>query len=144
MQLVEQLRPHGEAGDQPGDVVGRAADQPVSGIRDRLHGAHAAREILAGAAAQPLQADALAVLLERQQFALGRIGLEVVKRRDGSRGVAEGGMAGDVIDPLGADIDDAPVAHALKSFSDRSQAWRSLRVGPPNAKAGYPVITEGN
>ena len=25
-------------------------------------------------------------------------------------------MAGDVIDPLGADVDDAPVAHALKPF----------------------------
>ena len=48
---------------------------------------------------------------------LRRIGLEVVERRDGARAVAERRMAGDVVDPLGADIDDAAVAHAFELFA---------------------------
>ena len=66
------------------------------------------------------RAEALAVLLEGEQIALRRIGLEIVEPGDGLRAVAERRMAGDVVDPLGADIDDAAVAHAFELFRRRS------------------------
>jgi len=97
-------------------VVGRASDQAVACIRDRLHRPHSAREILAAAAAQPRQPIALAVLLEREQVAPLRIGLELVETGNGPCAVPECRMRGDVVDPLRADIDDAPVAHALEFF----------------------------
>src|SRR6202040_4092637 len=86
------------------------------------------RQILARAAAQPLQADTLAVVLEGEEVALRRIGLEIVERRDGARAVAEGGMAGDVVDPLGADIDHAAVAHAFELFAAGREHSRSPYV----------------
>jgi len=98
-------------------VIGRASDQPVGGVRDRLHGAHAARKVLARAAAQPLQPNALAILLEGEEFALRQVALEVVERRDGARAVAKRRVRGYVVDPLGADIDDAAVAHAFELFA---------------------------
>ena len=107
-------------------MVGRAADQAVGRVRDRLHRPHAAREIVAGAAAQPRQAIALAVLLEREQVALVRVGLEVVEAGDGLRAVPERRMAGDVVDPLGADIDRAAVAHALELFFSVDQHCGSV------------------
>jgi len=50
---VEQRGLHREPCDQTRNVIGRATDQTVSRIRDRLHGAHAADEVLSGATAQP-------------------------------------------------------------------------------------------
>ncbi len=120
-QPVEQRGVHREPGDQARDMVGRATDQAVGGVRDRLHRAHAAREVLAGAAAQPGQPIALAVLLEGEQLALVRIGLELVEAGNGLRGILEGAVARDVVDPLGADIDGAAVAHALELFFSADQ-----------------------
>src|SRR5207253_1177842 len=54
------------------------------------------------------------VLLECEHVALRRIGLRVVERRDGLRALAKRRMCRHVIDALGADIDDAAVAHALE------------------------------
>jgi len=65
-ELIEQRGLHRESGDQASNVIGRASDQAISCIRGRLHGAHAANKVLAGATAQPWQAVALAVLLERE------------------------------------------------------------------------------
>ena len=118
-EAVEQFRPHRQPGDEPRNMVGRAPDQPIGRVRDRLHGAHAAREILARAAAQPLHAEAVAIFLDGEQLAFCRIGLEIVQRRNRARAVAERGMAGDVVDALRADIDDAAVAHAIRAFRCR-------------------------
>ena len=113
-QAVEQRRIHRQAGDQTGHLIGRAPDEAIGRVGDGLAAAHSPREIVAVAAAQPIEADALAVLLEREQLALGRIGLEIVEPGDGFRAFAERRMAGDVVDPLRADIDGAAVAHPLK------------------------------
>ena len=50
---VEQRGLHREPCDQASNVIGRASDQAISCIRGRLHGAHAANEVLARATAQP-------------------------------------------------------------------------------------------
>ena len=102
-------------------MVGRAPDQAVGCVGDRFHRAHPAGQVLASAAAQPRQAVALAVLLEREQFVPLRIGLELVEAGNGLRGVSERGVAGDVVDPLGADIDGAAVAHAFELFFPADQ-----------------------
>ena len=94
-------------------MIGRAADQAVACVGDRLHSAHPPRQIFAAAAALPRQPDALAVLLECEEIALRRVGFQIVQARDGAGAVAERRMAGDVVDPLGAHIDDAAVAHAF-------------------------------
>ena len=93
MQVLEHRRVHREPGDQAGDLLGRAADEAVGRVRAGLERAHAAHEIVAGAAAQPLQGVALAVLLVGEHVALGRIGLEVVERRDRVRALPERRMA---------------------------------------------------
>ena len=118
---IEQRGVHRQPGDQAGDVVGRAPDQAVGCVGDRLHRAHAAGEVLASAAAQPMQAVTLAVLLEREQFAPFGIGLELVEAGNGLRRVAERRVAGDVVHPLGADIDGAAVAHAFELFFSADQ-----------------------
>jgi hypothetical protein len=125
-ERVEQLGLHRQPRDQARDVVGRAPDQAVGRVRNRLHRAHAAGEILARTAAQPGQAVALAVFLEREQLALLRIGLELVEVGDGACGVPEGGVTGDVVHPLGADIDGAAVAHALELFFSADQHCSSV------------------
>ena len=107
-------------------MVGRASDQPVGCVCDRLHCPHAAREIVTGSASQPRQAVALAVLLEREQIALLRVGLELVEAGDGLRAVAERRMARHVVDALGADIDRAAVAHALELFFSVDQHCGSV------------------
>jgi hypothetical protein len=141
-ESVEELRLHRQPGDQTRDMVGRAPDQPVGRVRDRLHRAHAAAEILAGAAAQPGQAVALAVVLEGEQVALSRVGLEVVQIGDGPGGVLECGMGGDIVDPLRADIDGAAVPHALKLFFSVDQHCSSVsgqaRCVPANAPRRNP------
>src|SRR4029077_12625022 len=75
---------------------------------------HAPRELLARAAAQPLQRVVLAVLLIGKQIAPGGIGFEIVKRRDRLRTGPERRMDGDVIHPLCADVDGAAIPHALE------------------------------
>ena len=114
VQLLQHRRVHRQPGDQPGDLLGRAADESVGRVRARLERPHAPLEVVAGAAAQPLQAVALAVLLVGEEVALRRIGLEVVELGDRLRALAERRMRGDVVDPLGADVDGAAVAHALE------------------------------
>src|SRR5262249_962966 len=65
-ESIEQRRLHREPRDQARNVIGRASDQAIRCIRGRLQGAQAADEVLARATAQPWQAVALAVLLERE------------------------------------------------------------------------------
>ena len=102
-------------------MVGRAPDQAVGGVGDRLHRAHSPGPILATAAAQPVQAVTLAVLLEGEQLALLGIGFEIVEAGDGLCGVLERGMPGDVVNPFGPDIDDPSVAHAFELFFSADQ-----------------------
>ena len=77
----------------------------TSGCRGQPYLLHAVRDVLARATALPGQSVALAVLLERKQLALLRIGLELVEAGNGPCGVAKGRMTGDVADPLRAEID---------------------------------------
>ena len=65
-------------------------------------------------AAQPLQRIAFAILLIGKQIALGRIGFEIVKRRDRVRTGPERRMGGDVVDPLCADVNGAAILHAFE------------------------------
>ena len=64
---------------------------------------------------------ALAVLLISQGFPVGRIRLHIVERGNRPGGVAKGGMARDVPDPLAADIDDAAVAQQFQMLLARAQ-----------------------
>jgi hypothetical protein len=50
-----------------------------------------------------------------------RIGFEVVEIGNGSCGIPERRVAGHVVYPLRADIDDAAVAHALELFFSADQ-----------------------
>ena len=47
VQAVEQARVHRKPGDQPRHLVRRTADEAVGHVGDRLHGAHAPRQIVA-------------------------------------------------------------------------------------------------
>lgn len=131
-QGVEQARVHRKSRNQPRHLIGRAADETIGEIGDRLAAAHAAREIVAAPAAQPVEADRLTVAVEGEQLAPGRIGLEVVEPRNGSRAFTERRMRGDVVDTLGADIDGAAVAHALELF----------RAGNQHAATSAPSATD--
>src|SRR5262245_16596264 len=64
---------------------------------------------------------ARAVLLVGERLTVRRVGFHVVDGGDRQRGVAERGMAGDVIDPLTTDIDDAAVAQRFQMLFARSQ-----------------------
>ena len=68
-------------------MVGRAADQAVGGVGDRLHAR--IRRARSSRLRQRSQCRpyALAVLLEGEQLALLRIGLEIVEAGDGLRAV---------------------------------------------------------
>src|SRR5262249_51189959 len=61
------------------------------------------------------------VLLVAQGIAVRGLRLHVVDGGDGRGGSAEGGVAGDVVDPLAADIDDAAVAQRLQMLLACSQ-----------------------
>lgn len=102
-------------------MIGRAPDQAVGGVGDRLHCAHPPGQILATAAAQPVQAVTLAVLLEGEQLALLGIGFEIVETGDGLGGVLERGVAGNVVNRFGPDIDGPSVAHAFELFFSADQ-----------------------
>ena len=107
-QIFQHLGPHRESCHHARDMVGRTADEAVRRCGDRLQRRHAAAKIGARAAAQPIEAEALAIFLEEM------LCLQIVEARDRRGAAAKGGMAGHVVDALGADIDRPSVAHALE------------------------------
>ena len=108
-------------------MLRRAADEAVGRLRRCAQRPHAAGEVVAAAATQPLQRVALAALLIGEQLGLGGIGLEIVQRGDGLRAVAERRMAGHVVDALRADIDHPTVAHAVQFLPPGRQHRLSSR-----------------
>ena len=129
LQVLQDGRVHGEPGHRAGDVVGRAPHQPVVAVGERLERSHAAGEIVPVAALEPVEPEALAVLLASEEVAIGRIGFEFEQVGDGLRAVTECRMVGDVGDPFRADIDEAPVAHPLELFFSADQHDNLREVG---------------
>src|SRR6516164_3572539 len=90
---------------------------------------HAPLQVLARARTQEVDRVATTILLVGQAFAVRGIRLHVVEGRDRRGGVAKCGVAGDVLDPLAADIDDATVAQTFQMLLARAQhrpllVWR--------------------
>src|SRR5262249_4398134 len=109
-------------------------------------------QVLTSAAAQPPEAIALAVLLEREQIVLLRIGLQVVEIGNGAGGISECGMACYVTDPLGADVNGAPVSHAFQLFCSTDQhrssreayaAWYNVNR-PPRKRLESSAVSDAN
>ena len=109
-------------------MIGRAAEHPECQLRDHAMPDHAPLQVVARARAQEIDGVAGAVLLVAHDVAVGRIRLHVVDGGDGRGGVAEGGMAGDVVHLLAADIDDAAVAQRFQMFLARPQHRRLLVI----------------
>src|ERR1700730_10337084 len=91
---------------------------------------HAPLEVVARLGAHEIDRMPPAVLLERCHGAMRRVGLQVVKRCDRLRGIAEGRMAGDVVPALVADIDHPAVTQRLDVLFSAAQ-----HVGVPSAAA---------
>lgn len=112
---------HGHAGDERGDVIGRAAEHAEGGIGDLPVPHHAALQIIARARTQKIDGVAAAILLIAQRVAVRRVRLHVVDGGNRRGGVPEGRMARDVVDLLAADIDDAAVAQRFQMLLARPQ-----------------------
>ena len=70
-----------------------------------------------------------------QHVLLLRVVQRVIEPRDGARGIAEGRMGGDVLDPLAVDIDLAAVAQAFEIFRPGE---RPRRARPePKTSSGF-------
>ncbi len=102
-------------------MIGRAAEHAVGQIGDPPVTDHAPLQVVARARAQEIDRVPAAVLLVGHVVAARRIRLHVVERRDGLRGVAKRRMPRHVVDPLGADVDDASVAQGFEMFLSGSQ-----------------------
>ncbi len=109
------------AGDERGDVIGRAAEHAEGRVGDPAMSQHAPLQVLARARAQEIDRVATSLLLVGQGVAVRRIRLHVVEGGDRRGGVAKGGMTGDVVDPLAADIDDTAVAQRFQMLFARAQ-----------------------
>jgi len=59
------------------------------------------------------------------------------------RAIAKRWMRGDIVDPFGADIDHASVAHALKPFAAGGEHGGVLSLNHVVPAAGHAVITDG-
>src|SRR5207245_6736435 len=95
------------AGDEGGDVIGRAAEHAKGKVGDAAVPQHAPLQVLARARTQEIDRVTAAVLLVAHGLAVGGVRLHVVERGDGCGRIAKGGVTGDVVDALAADIDDA-------------------------------------
>ncbi len=124
---LELVGLHRHAGDEGGDVVGRTAEHAIRHIGDAAVADRAPLQVVARARAQEIDRMASAILLVAHHLAIGWIGLHVVERRDGLRGVAEGAMAGHVVDALAADVNHAAVAQQLDMlFSSAQHAGKTV------------------
>src|SRR5262249_35566548 len=93
---------------------------------------HAPLQVFARARAQEIDRVTSTVLLVAEGLAVSRIRLHVVEGGDGGGCVAKGGMAGDVIDPLAADIDGAAVAQRFQMLLAGAQ-HRPLLLSSQNS-----------
>src|SRR5271156_5907366 len=74
---------------------------------------------------------ASAIFLVGQNIAIGRVGLHVVKRRNGVRRVSECRVGSYVVDFVAADINDTPVTERFEVFFSAAKHGRYLScVGP--------------
>src|SRR5215831_10836263 len=93
---------------------------------------HAPLQVFARARAQEIDRVTSTVLLVAEGLAVSRIRLHVVKGGDGGGCVAKGRMAGDVIDPLAADINGAAVAQRFQMLLAGAQ-HRPLLLSSQNS-----------
>ena len=110
-------------------MIRRAAEHAEGRVGDSAMSQHAPLQVLARARAQEIDRVATSLLLVGQGVAVRWIRLHVVEGGDRRGGVAKGGMVGDVVDPLAADIDDTPVAQRFQMLFARAQhrpllVWR--------------------
>jgi len=131
--LVEHLGLHRHAGDEARDVVVGAPDHAVGQIGDAAMRIRALLQIGARGRPQVVGRVPLAALLVGHDVAVGRVGLHVVERGHRVGRVPEGGMGGDVVDLLAADIDPAPVANRLQVLLASLQHGALLHGGDRSA-----------
>ncbi len=109
---VEELAPAREGGEHRGHVVGGASHEAVRALGpEPVHGPPAP-QIIRGARDQPHGADPLAGGRIQAGGDVGGGPGRLVPLRDALGGLGEGGMAGDVVDPLAVEEHGAPVAEA--------------------------------
>ncbi len=108
-------------------MIRRAAEHAEGEIGDAAMPQHAPLQVLARAWAQEINRMAGAILFVGESFAVGGIGLHVVERGHGRGRVAKRRMAGDVVDPLAADIENATIAQRFQVFLARAQHRPLLR-----------------
>ena len=102
-------------------MIGRAAEHAEGRVGNPPMSQHAPLQVLARARAQEVDRVATAILLVGQAFAVRRIRLHVVEGGDRRGGIAKCGVAGDVLYPLAADIDDTAVAQRFQMLLARAQ-----------------------
>ena len=108
-----------ERGQERGLVVGRAADPAVGDPRPFGDRVAAGDQIVDGLRRleEGVRHAAIAGVGRQQELVLALVVVQrVVEARDHARGVAEGRMGGDVLDPLAVDVDGAVVAQRVQIF----------------------------
>ncbi len=112
--LGQRVGFHRHTRDERRHMVGRAAEHAEGEFGDHAMALHPPLQVVAALGPQEIDGVAATILLVGQGVAVRRIGLEVIDRGNGGGGIAEGGMAGDIVDALAADIDHATVAQRLE------------------------------
>jgi hypothetical protein len=118
----EEIRAHGESGDEARHVVRRAAHEAERGVGPEPVRAATRREILRRLRDEEALVDGLAGGRRRKGHhvaVLGR-GREVVEMRDAPHGAVERRVLGDVRHPLPVDVDGPAVLEARDVLSARS------------------------
>src|SRR5215471_8684124 len=98
----------GEAGELDVHVVGGPSHETHGGLGDAGEAAVPPVEIRHGPRNHVAHVDELACRGISDQTFLGKAVLAIVDPRQGTRGLGEGGMSGDVVHALVIDPDDAP------------------------------------
>jgi hypothetical protein len=128
----EELRRAGEAGEEGGDVIGRAAEEAIRGVGPALDRLPPGGEVLARARHQPGLVDGPAVARRgiRHQRPIRRIVGDVVEVGERAYGGGEGRVIGDVLDTLA--VEEHRAAIAQPAYVVRTTP---CHAAPPSAAA---------
>ncbi len=95
-------------------MIGRAAEKSVGDLGNLAMGLGPFPQVITVLGQNVVGRIALAVLYESHAFMVGRIGFHIIDLGGGLGGVAEGGVGGDIVDPLPADINHAAIAQTFQ------------------------------
>jgi hypothetical protein len=117
---VEELAPAGEPGQHRGDMVGRAAHEPVGAFRPEPVNRTPAAEILGRARDEPHRADAAAAGGIDGGGRVGRAAGGIVSLGDAPDRLREGRVRGDIGDALPVEEDRAAIPEAGQVLARRA------------------------